>query len=488
MVDNSRVYKPKHTGTDAKSMIKALQLVAQQAWIPLTTLSLSTATHTHWLHSTAIKFHVDKQVCSAVVNGILKRPKVTYLSIDYLLCEHRTHKQYKTIKSIIAGLPQLQTLTINNTRHTSILMNVKIGRLLSMIPQTCTTVNLIYAYRAKYNGTLLTHTVPDHIKVLTARNVQLALTPDSQLTTLHLDSCDNSNTLRLPTTLKELYVMNSIQLPVLPSKLSVLDLSKSGITEGLSGLIPDTVQTLKLPDDYTDTIGILPVALVYLDLGYKYKHQIEQLPSTLKHFSLKRQADCDRGLYRHSLDGVLPNGLEVLRVSSLRHPLGVLPFELKKLYYSCCEHSLGVLPSTLKVLQIDSMGFNSSLGQLSEALYELNLSRAYAFDKPLETLPNILKQLYLHINYQQPLVGGSSTMVCIRQSIDNHDTVRAQLVAAAAIVAPVNPFQELLAQLNVPYVDMGETDSDDDFIILREHGNDPPKWRRSFTNTNAFYY
>jgi hypothetical protein len=204
---------------------------------------------------------------------------------------------------------------------------------------------------------------------------------------------------------------------------------------------------------------------------------------------MKRKADCNRGLYRHSLDGVLPNGLEVSRVSSLRHPLGVLPFELKELYYSCCEHSLGILPSTLRVLQIDSMSFNSCLGQLPEALYELNLSRAYAFDKPLETLPNTLKQLYLHIDYQQPLLGGSSTMVCIRQSIDNHDTVRAQLVAAAAIVAPVNPFQELLAQLNVPYVDMGETDSDDDFIILlREHGDDPPKWRRSFANTNAFYY
>jgi hypothetical protein len=203
---------------------------------------------------------------------------------------------------------------------------------------------------------------------------------------------------------------------------------------------------------------------------------------------MKRKADCNRGLYRHSLDGVLPNGLEVSRVSSLRHPLGVLPFELKELYYSCCEHSLGILPSTLRVLQIDSMSFNSCLGQLPEALYELNLSRAYAFDKPLETLPNTLKQLYLHIDYQQPLLGGSSTMVCIRQSIDNHDTVRAQLVAAAAIVAPVNPFQELLAQLNVPYVDMGETDSDDVIILLREHGDDPPKWRRSFANTNAFYY
>jgi hypothetical protein len=173
------------------------------------------------------------------------------------------------IKSIIAGLPHLQTLTINNTRHTSILMNVKIEQLLAMIPKTCTTVNLIYAYTAKYNSTLLTHTVPDHIKVLTARNVQLALTPDSQLTTLHLDSCDNSNTLQLPTTLKELYVTNCIQLPVLPSKLSVLDLSKSGITEGLSGLIPDTVQTLILPDDYTDAIGTLPIALVHLDLGHK---------------------------------------------------------------------------------------------------------------------------------------------------------------------------------------------------------------------------
>jgi hypothetical protein len=70
--------------------------------------------------------------------------------------------------------------------------------------------------------------------------------------------------------------MNSIQLPVLPHQLSVLDLSKSGIIRGLSGLIPDTVQTLKLPDEYTDTIGTLPIALVYLDLGYKYTQPLER--------------------------------------------------------------------------------------------------------------------------------------------------------------------------------------------------------------------
>jgi hypothetical protein len=347
-------------------------------------------------------------------------------------------------------------------------MNVKIGRLLSMIPKTCTTVNLIYTHRAKYSNTLLAHTVPDHIKVLTARNVQLTLTPGSQLTTLHLDSCDNSNTLQLPTTLKELYVTNSIQLPVLPSKLTVLDMSKSGITEGLSGLIPDTVQTLKLPDDYTKTIGILPIALVYLDLGYKYTHPIERLPSTLKHFSLKRKSKDNRGVYnvyKHSLDGILPNGLEVLHVSSLRHSLGVLPRELKELHYSCSDHSLGVLPRSLEVLHIESTGFNSSLGQLPESLTELNISKAHAFNKPLGTLPITLKKLHLHEDYlwKQFLATTSSTLACIRQSTDRYHRLQGQedfvtdLFAEMAAVEP--PYHEIFALF-----DSAEhaTDSDDD--------------------------
>jgi hypothetical protein len=370
-------------------------------------------------------------------------------------------------------------------------MNVKIGRLLSMIPKTCTTVNLIYTHRAKYSNTLLAHTVPDHIKVLTARNVQLTLTPGSQLTTLHLDSCDNSNTLQLPTTLKELYVMNSIQLPVLPSKLTVLDMSKSGITEGLSGLIPDTVQTLKLPGYYTSTIGTLPRALVHLDLGLMYTHPIEQLPSTLKHFSMKRNAGYNAGVYEHSLDGVLPSELEVLHVSSLRHSLGVLPRDLKELYYDCSDHSLGVLPRSLRVLQIDSMIFNLSLGQLPESLTELNLNRAYAFDKPLGTLPVALQKLHLHGGYtcNQSLSNGASTLVCNRLSMMNSGDILQEQQDAVfdhfrAIAAARSPNLEFLAQLELVideesgdrYID---SDDDDDFAYRNK-----PLWRRTFDDTD----
>jgi hypothetical protein len=202
MVDHSRVYEPTHAGIDASSMMKALQTVAQQGWIAPTSLSLSTATHTHWPHSTAIKFYADKQVCDAVVSGVLQRPLVTHLSIDQIVCENRTAQQFQFLSDVIVGLPHLQTLTIDNTRHTSIVMSCKIDQLLGMIPKTCTTVNLMYRYRAKYSDTLLAHTIPDHIKVLTTRNVQLVLTPDSQLTTLHIDRCRNSNTLQLPTSLK----------------------------------------------------------------------------------------------------------------------------------------------------------------------------------------------------------------------------------------------------------------------------------------------
>jgi hypothetical protein len=112
----------------------------------------------------------------------------------------------------------------------------------------------------------------------------------------------------------------------------VLDLSKSGIIRGLKGSIPDTVKILKLPDAYTGTVGVLPVSLAYLDLGYKYTRAIKRLPCTLKYFMMKRKAGFDRDVYKHSLKDILPNGLHVLRVSSLRHSLGVLPTELKELH------------------------------------------------------------------------------------------------------------------------------------------------------------
>eukprot|EP00953_Heterococcus_sp_UTEX-ZZ885_P039921 20426-Heterococcus_DN1.PRE.2 len=497
MGDHSRVYEPEHAGIDASSMMKALQTVAQQGWIPPTTLSLSTATHTHWLHSTAIKFHVAKQVCDAVVSGISKRPMVTHLSIDQIVCENRTVQQFQLLSGIITGLPQLQTLTINNTRHTSAIMNVKIDQLLGMVPKTCTAVNLMYTYRAKYSDALVAHTIPDHIKVLTARNVQLVLTPDSQLTKLHIERCRKSNRLQLPTTLQELCVANSIRLPVLPQKLSVLDLSKSAITRGLSGLIPDTVQTLKLSDYYTDTIGTLPVALVYLDLGYMYTQPIERLPSTLKHFSLKRKANDDIGLYEHSLDGILPDGLQVLHISSLAHSLGVLPRELQELYYECSVHSLGVLPRSLRVLQIDSMGFNSSLGQLPESLTEVDISKAYAFTKPLGTLPVTLKKLYIHMDYDQHILATtSSTLVCIRQPIDNQDILHMddldfgfnEFGDIAAVEAPYFAF---LAQMDLEEDVYGasdiDTDSDDDDECMNDDYY-TFTWRSSFpTNTDALY-
>jgi hypothetical protein len=147
-------------------------------------------------------------VCDAVVSGILKRPMITHLNIDHIACENKTIKQYKMLSDIITKLPLLHTLTSNNTRHTSVFMNMKIAQLLAMIPESCTAVNLIYTYKAKYSGTLVAHTVPDHIKILSARNVKLLFTANSQLNTLHLDSCRNSKGLRLPLTLKELYVTN----------------------------------------------------------------------------------------------------------------------------------------------------------------------------------------------------------------------------------------------------------------------------------------
>jgi hypothetical protein len=67
------------------------------------------------------------------------------------------------------------------------------------------------------------------------------------------------------------------------------------------------------------------------------------------------------------------------------------------------------------------------LDNYQKSLSELDISKAYAFNKPLGTLPITLKKPYLHIDYhQQLLTTTSSTLVCIRQSIDDQDTLQEQ--------------------------------------------------------------
>jgi hypothetical protein len=148
------------------------------------------------------------------------------------------------------------------------------------------------------------------------------------------------------------------------------------------------------------------------------------------------------------------------------------------------------------------MSFNASIGQLPDNLRELNISRAYAFDRALGALPIALEKLCLHTNYQQPVTGGSSTLVCTRLSLPSHDTTRAQtaaeaaaVVAAAAVAAaaPIHPIQQLLDHFNIPLDeddilnDNTDTDSDDDYY-RNNNNNNTFEWRCSYDNDDHLYY
>jgi hypothetical protein len=436
-------------------MTDVLQLVVQQGWIQPSTLSLNTDMHTQLLHALPTKLHICSATGWQASYGSLLRPEIMHLSIDE--SDSRPGGTQNAVTHWhLRSLTRLQSLSITNVRQGT-QYSAALQTVLAQLPATCTSIEISMAREAR-NARLQSVVIPPQVQALTVCNVdwRLPLNATSQLTVLTIDSCDSS-TMQLPESLRELYVKNTTALPQLPHTLSVLDLTESGFTGSLVNLIPAGLKTLKLPKHYNNSIGTLPIGLQHLDVGLRYMQQLEVLPTSLTHFIMKREATCSLGLYQYSLAELLPDSLKVLRVSSLRYSLGALPTSLSELYYSCCDRALRQLPPSLTVLHIDSIGFNSSLKQLPAALCELNLSRAYAFNKPLGTLPVSLQKLYLHTEYAQQLEQLPAAAVCIRQSLPDHAAVRSALHAAVAAAAaargrvvPVD-FNRLLVEGRAPH-------------------------------------
>jgi hypothetical protein len=248
------------------------------------------------------------------------------------------------------------------------------------------------------------------------------------LTSLQVEGAINTD-IQLPSSLRSVRAVGlgyRQQLPALPNGLQTLDLSASGMYYSLANMmIPDTVRTLKLPHHYSSSIQRLPSKLEHLDTGYSYYDPLGVLPNTLQTLAIKRTPCLYDSSYLHTL-GVLPQGLKVLKVSSMKRSLGTLPDSVEVLHCENQKNPLGTLPASLKVLHIDGMEFNEDLGTLPDTLQELNLGRAFGFKKPLGALPQSLKKLVLHTDYRSPLQRRPAHCVVVRENSERHDVLSAR--------------------------------------------------------------
>ena len=85
-------------------------------------------------------------------------------------------------------------------------------------------------------------------------------------------------------------------------------------------ILPDTLETLILGFNYVQNITHLPSQLRYLDLGYRFNHDIDF--STCVNLRILRLSH----YYNHSLDSKLPESLQHLKIGAkIIHPIIYLP-------------------------------------------------------------------------------------------------------------------------------------------------------------------
>jgi hypothetical protein len=306
--------------------------------------------------------------------------------------------------------------------------------ILATLPASCTRLSLSLDH-IQTDDDVQWYSIPAQVKVLSLRKLAWEVRTDtSQLQIVRLDDCDCDDVV-LPNSLRELYMKNSVLPPVLNHGLRV---SESGLKNNFVNKLPVTVKVLKLPHSYDYAITTLPPELEHLDVGKNFSGAICTLPDTVQQFIMQT---ADRS-YKHSLAGKLPNGLKLLKVSTLKHSLGELPDNLVELHYSACRHALGALPSTLQTLHISGLRFNSSLGKLPQSLRELHMSKAYGFKHSLGELPKDLKVLTILAGSKCSLIRlapTSSTRV-VRESFEEHFDVPSYAVTRAVATIDVQPW------------------------------------------------
>eukprot|EP00953_Heterococcus_sp_UTEX-ZZ885_P011687 6762-Heterococcus_DN1.PRE.2 len=419
---------------DAALLLKALQVVAHQGWLKTTTsLSTSRGVHAYAVQNLYTHLNVHQDMSPNTLQTLLQRASTTHLTVTTRGVHWCNATQgalsNELHNTLVNSLPLLTALTTVRMRNVG---RKRMAHYLSIIHEHSTRLSSIELQR---NNCLSLCTLPEtehfiNLQSLTLKNLKWTSTLPQMLKVLHVESWDLTG-VTLPAELKELTLVNSRVLPILPYGLLVLDLSKSGITHALAeNTIPSTVRHLKLPAYYQHEIATLPPALLSLDVGLVYNHPLGRLPQALLELVISRDDDYIRHQYTHRLQP-LPTGLKVLKVTNVTCITDsidnfVLPQGLQVLHVGMLKQSIGPLPPALQVLHIDSIDYNTPLGALPATLVELDISSAHKFQR-LGALPIKLRKLVVNELYrtQPPRVSKHTAIVCPTRRTRNHERLRA---------------------------------------------------------------
>jgi hypothetical protein len=403
------VSSPSQACTIISSQIarEAMSVMIEQQYLPRELWCVSAAEHSTVKQYIPTKVNISAGMTAATMQSLLSRSTVQHvhfngrnLSADVLaaVAAGAVGSSGSSSGFTLFG-SSVHTVTLENFEQWD---TTVVDQLFRRLPATVHTITLALEQPEPDSDEATRPVIgPRGVQTLHVKNLQLCMAALPQtLTALHVEG--GYCTVNIPDSCRTVSFKHiaapGALAPELPHGVMHVDLSESDIT-ALADFpeLPDTVTKLQLPSEFTHYIGNLPSQLECLDTGYKYNQRLGALPATLKQLYIKRKAD-DTQQYEHEL-GELPYGLEVLHVANMKHSIGMLPDTLQILCCSNHSHELGMLPNSLKVLKISGSNFNHPLGLLPDGLLELDLSATTGFQQPLGALPQSLKTIRLHPNY-----------------------------------------------------------------------------------------
>jgi hypothetical protein len=293
---------------------------------------------------------------------------------------------------------------------------------LPILPSTLRYLRLERYFYAlpKLSNNLITLIVNIHNHGLLNNNVALP----TSLRALSLHSKLLPHIKDIPQGLHSLFLNINNILPPLPNGLIQLCL-RGSISYDI--LLPSTIKLLDW--DCNRHLPILPNNLTSLIIGRYVKHNLKQLPPSLRFLSMYYYS----GVFFELSSNLIhldiwcyTNDITISELNTLYERTKTLPNELRKLYWysdiklshlpsklmyvfigSSYNHELPEIPNSLLELNI-GCNFNCAISKLSNKLLYLALGNS--FNKYLPELPTTLKHLELGDSFNQVLPNLPSTL------------------------------------------------------------------------------